>query len=186
VGADPVITLMPSLAEALGAPGDFVGALASAFGAGASIGFVLLGPTRRRLGLGPTATLGLAVLAGAWLATALAPSANVTLAVLTVGGAGMTLALPTLTAIVQRATPDDVRGRVMALWSIAFLGSRPLTASVTGALADLTSVRVALATTAAVIAVGAVVTRQPLPSEPAPSAAPPTDASAATTSASVV
>jgi hypothetical protein len=35
-----------------------------------------------------------------------------------------------------------MRGRVMALWSMAFLGSRPLAGLVDGAVADLTSPRI--------------------------------------------
>ena len=48
-----------------------------------------------------------------------------------------------LTTGVQAAVADDLRGRVMALWTLCFLGSRPLAAVVDGALADLWSPRVA-------------------------------------------
>lgn len=161
VGADPVITLTPALAADLGAGGEFVGTLASAFGAGAALGFVLLGVVRQRLGLVRTAAFGLGLLAAGWLVVALVPVRTVVLLTLVVAGAGMTLALPTSTAIVQRATPDAVRGRVMAVWTIAFLGSRPLTASVTGAIADLASVRSALILTAVTIALGLFAIRQP-------------------------
>lgn len=184
IGADPVITLTPALAEAVGAGETFVGTLASAFGAGAALGFVVLGRVRQRLGLEATGTAGLALLAVAMLAAAIAPGTATALAAFTLGGVGMSLSLPTFTALVQRSTPEAVRGRVMALWSIAFLGSRPLTASITGVVADVASVRVALGVTAAAIAVGAWWTRQP---EASPAVAPVGPAaSAAATSPSVV
>jgi len=37
---------------------------------------------------------------------------------------------------IQKRLPDELRGRVMALWGMAFVGSRPLAAVVNGSLAD--------------------------------------------------
>ncbi|MEY3019494.1 MAG: hypothetical protein RLZZ272_478 [Actinomycetota bacterium] len=172
VGVDPVITLTPSLVAELREPAALVGVMASAFGGGAATAFLLLGAVRRRLGLPATGTLGLGVLAASLLVASLAPSGPVAIAAFAVGGIGMTLALPSFTAVIQRTVPDAVRGRVMALWSVAFLGSRPLTASATGALTDATSVRVALLVSVVTIVIGAWMTRQPyLPDGPlAPSA----------------
>jgi hypothetical protein len=71
----------------------------------------------------------------------------------------MSFALTSMTTLVQQQVPEELRGRVMALWSVAFLGSRPLTAGITGAVADATSVVIALMLVVAVLLAGAVVSR---------------------------
>jgi hypothetical protein len=73
----------------------------------------------------------------------------------TVGGAGMMFALTGLSTQVQLITPDDMRGRVMALWSVAFLGSRPLTALMDGTIADRSSTGAALVTVAGIVLLAA-------------------------------
>jgi hypothetical protein len=71
----------------------------------------------------------------------------------------MTFALNSFTTLVQADVPDALRGRVMALWSMAFLGSRPVTAFVSGSATDLLGVRVSLVASALVILLGAWLTR---------------------------
>jgi MFS family permease len=159
VGADPVITLTPSVAERLGMTSSFIGLQASAFGVGAGIAFLALSRVRMRLGLHRLGTTGLGMLATGMAILAVAHAPWLAIAALLVGGAGMTFALTSLTTLVQQQVPEELRGRVMALWSVAFLGSRPLTAGVTGAVADLTSVAVALLLVVAVLVAGAVVAR---------------------------
>jgi MFS family permease len=86
-----------------------------------------------------------------------------------IGGAGMTMSLTALSTLLQSRLPDALRGRVMALWSMAFLGSRPVAAAVNGAIADATAPVVAFLTVAVVVAVVAVAVR---PSRLAARAAP--------------
>jgi MFS family permease len=159
VGADPVITLTPSVAERLGLPSTFVGTQASAFGIGAGLAFLTLSRARLWLGLHRLGSAGLVTLALGLTGLAAAPVAAAAVLALVVGGAGMTFALTSLTTLVQQQVPEELRGRVMALWSVAFLGSRPLTAGITGAVADATSVVVALLLVVAVLVSGAVVAR---------------------------
>jgi hypothetical protein len=47
----------------------------------------------------------------------------------------------------------------MALWGLAFLGSRPFAAALNGTLADVASVQVALLTAAALIALASLLAR---------------------------
>jgi MFS family permease len=159
VGVDPVITLTPAIAAALGAGPTLVGSLASAFGVGAAVGLGLLGPVRRRFGLEGAGTAGLVVLGTGMAAVAVAPGSAMALAALVVAGTGMTLALTSFTTALQHHVEDRMRGRVMAVWAVAFLGSRPLTAAVSGAVTDATSVHVALLLAAIAIAIGAWATR---------------------------
>jgi MFS family permease len=159
LGVDPVITLAPAFADGLGGGGDVVGAIASAFGVGALLGFAVQPSIRRRLGTERAGTLGLSI-----LAVGLAPLALVTSvlgAVITMlfAGVGMTLALTAFTTAIQQRVPDVLRGRIMALWSLAFLGSRPLGAAISGFLSDVASEAIALWAAVAIILVGAVLSR---------------------------
>jgi MFS family permease len=144
VGADPAITLTPSLSHAFGQGVELVGVFASSFGAGAALGFVMLPLVAGRFGLVRLAEIGLLLLSGGSLALAVARAAPLAIAAFAVAGVGMTLALTSLTTQIQQRVPDGVRGRVMALWSIAFLGSRPFAAAVDGAVAEWLSVEAAL------------------------------------------
>lgn len=159
VGADPVITLTPSVAGRLGMTSSFVGVQASAFGVGAGLAFVLLSRARLWFGLPRLGTAGLYMLSFGLAMLAVAPGPAVAITALLIGGAGMSFALTSMTTLVQQRVPDELRGRVMALWSVAFLGSRPVTAGITGAVADATSVVVALAVVVLVLVGGAVVAR---------------------------
>lgn len=159
VAVDPVTTLTPSLAAELGASSGFVGTLASAFGLGAAAGFVVLSRVRLRIGIMRLGGVGLAVMGAGMLLVALAPLPSLAVAGIATSGAGMTFALNSFTTLVQSDVPDALRGRVMALWAMAFLGSRPVTALLTGTLTDLVGVRVALALSAAVVLAGAYATR---------------------------
>jgi MFS family permease len=155
VGADPVITLTPSLSAGFGAGSTLVGVFASSFGVGAGLAFVVLSLLRRSLSLSQVATLGLGLLATGLLGTALSPSPPFAVVALALGGAGMTFSLTSLSTELQQRLPDELRGRVMALWSVAFLGSRPIAAGFNGALADATSPSLAFGVVAVVVAVAA-------------------------------
>jgi MFS family permease len=155
VGADPVITLTPALASDLGEGSRLVGTLASSFGVGAGLAFVVLSVLRRRLGLARLGTLGLGAMSVGLLATAASPGPLAAIATLAVAGAGMTWSLTSLSTQLQERLPEELRGRVMALWSVAFLGSRPVAAAVNGAVADVTTPALAFAMVAAIVAVGA-------------------------------
>lgn len=139
IGADPVITLTPSLAASFGEGSQLVGVFASSFGVGAGLAFVFLGIVRRRVGLPRVATTGLLLLAGGMAGAGLSPIPSLVVVSFVVAGIGMTMALTTLSTQLQERLPDDLRGRVMALWSMAFLGSRPLAAAMNGGVADATA-----------------------------------------------
>jgi MFS family permease len=159
IGADPVITLTPSIAENLGAGPTLVGALASAFGVGAGAAFVVLGRLRGRFGGPRLATAGLLLMAAGLAGLAGSPAPVPALASMAVAGSGMTLSLTGFTTLLQQRSPEHLRGRLMALWSVAFLGSRPLAAGFNGAVADLVSTAVALALAVAILLIVAWLAR---------------------------
>lgn len=151
IGADPVLTLTPSLAKDLGGTAVVVGVFATAFGVGSVAVFAVLGRVRGRLGLPGSASLGLILLAGGAMTAALVPVVPVVALSFAIAGAGMTMGITTLTTQIQMRVPDELRGRVMALWAVAFVGVRPVIATINGGLADLTSVHVALLVSAVAV-----------------------------------
>ena len=67
----------------------------------------------------------------------------------------------------QRRVPEALRGRVMALWSVALLGSRPFAALVDGSVADLFGITTALLLAGAVPLLAAVGLTRMADDEPA-------------------
>ena len=169
IGADPVITLTPVLAAGFGGDPTLVGAFASSFGVGAGLAFVILSRLRLRLGLERLGVCGLGLLAGGTALAGVGPLPALAIVGFVVGGAGMTFALTSFSTLLQARLPDALRGRVMALWSVAFLGSRPLAAAMNGSVADVAGPMAAFLLVGALVTVVAVLVRPArLAARPAP------------------
>ena len=84
---------------------------------------------------------------------ALATSSVAALLLFGVVGAGFMISLTGATTLIQERVPALLRGRVMALWFMGFVGSRPLAASLDGWLADAFSLTVSLLVTALLLTV---------------------------------
>lgn len=142
-GTDPPITLAPVVSASLTGGTGLAGPVATAFGVGAGLGFALIPVARRALGLRRYGYAGLLVMA---LGSAVATIPTVPAAVVgfAVSGAGLTLTMTGLSATLQASLPEAVRGRMMALWSVAFVGTRPLAAVGNGLVADHLSPQAAL------------------------------------------
>jgi len=168
VAMDPVNTLTPPLAAGFGGGDALVGIFSGAFGAGAVAATVALERLRARWSQHALSWAGLAILGSGMVLVAVSPDRWSATASFTVAGAGYLLAMTTVTTRIQRRVPEDFRGRVLALWSMAFLGSRPFAALVNGALADLLGVRLAVLFGGAMgLAVAVVVFRVLRPEVPA-------------------
>ncbi|MGY1885236.1 MFS transporter [Blastococcus sp. SYSU DS0753] len=168
IGADPAVTLGPALSDRLGGGPELVGLLASAFGVGALLGFVVHAALLRFLDHARLATTGLVLLALSAVGLALAGSEAAAVAAFAVGGVGMTLAMNGVTTLLYDRVPREYIGRIMALWLVGFVGSRPLAAALNGALTDLVSVVAALLATAVFVLGVAVVCRPSVLRRPAP------------------
>ena len=119
--------------------GGAYGALFTFMGIGALAGALLMAsrakPSRRLL-VGSTFVFGAAT-----LALAIAPAYEYALLIMVpLGGAGV-LFVSTTNSLLQLNSLDHMRGRVMALWSVVFLGSTPIGGPLTGALARGLGVR---------------------------------------------
>lgn len=149
-GTDPVGTLMPAVAAGFGGGAVVVGLLVAAFGLGATAAALSWGRVSGLLGRQRCGRDGLVLVGAGMLGLAVAPGLVAALAALAVAGAGFVLSMTALTTALQRRVPEALRGRVMALWTLAFLGPRPLTGLLGGALADAVHPRAALLVAAAV------------------------------------
>ncbi|HEX8904467.1 MAG TPA: MFS transporter [Longimicrobiaceae bacterium] len=139
---DPVNTLGPVFATKVFHRADtMAGVLIGAFGCGAVLASLLPGGHADT----PYARVGMmvAVMAAGMTGFALAPGLWMALAVLAAGGFGYLAGQTRATTLLQLGVGDEQRGRIMALWSVAFLGSRPVASLADGALASAVGPRVA-------------------------------------------
>jgi MFS family permease len=133
---DPVTTLAPAFATRVFHRSDtLAGFLIGAFGAGAVIAAIFA--------TGPSATpyrriaVMLTALSAGIFAYALLPVLPLAFFALAVGGFGYLAGQTRATTLVQLGVPDNQRGRIMALWSVCFLGARPIASLIDGSLASI-------------------------------------------------
>jgi len=165
VSLDPITTVSPALARSYHMSTGAAGWIVSAWGAGAVVGITL---GRRFIvyvthhGAGWAGLLlqaiGLAALGAAPAFGAAIPAALLT------GFGYITSAIAFVTTI-QSDVPERLRGRVMALWVVSFLGPRVVSAIIDGALADAAGPRVATAVFAAPALIAAFFVRNTNPPE---------------------
>jgi MFS family permease len=79
------------------------------------------------------------------VAVAVAPSLPLMLALLVPMGGASVLFIATANSLLQLNSSGVMRGRVMALWAMVFLGSTPIGAPLTGLLAGHAGARLTLA-----------------------------------------
>ncbi|HEX6301786.1 MAG TPA: MFS transporter, partial [Acidimicrobiia bacterium] len=151
---DPVNTLSPAYAEMFGLDETFVGLQVAAFGSGAAVASLGVGMVRSRLGLVSTTKAGLILLGVGLIGYAFAPNEVMVILALLIAGIGFLLGVTTTNSNLQRRLDENMRGRVMALWSMAFLGSRPVAAIIDGVVADLVSPRAGVLSAALPLLVG--------------------------------
>lgn len=142
LATDPATTLGPAfVSEVLDGEDSLAGVLVGAFGAGAVLAAFAVGHRLRGSSAQLATTLATAGLGAAGFA--LAPNMPVAVAALVVMGFGYLATNTGATARLQLEVAEAHRGRIMALWSIAFLGIRPIGSLVDGALAASAGIRVA-------------------------------------------
>lgn len=165
--SDPFSTLMPALADDLGGGDGLVGMLVGAFGLGAAVMAPNSDRLRRLVGRHHLVPAGLLTTSAGLAIVAVSVSQPMALAGAAVSGAGFLLGVTGTNAEIQKAMPEALRGRVMAWWSVAFLGCRPLAALVDGSIADAAGVRTAIAVAGVIaVAAGAVAWRLGVTTDP--------------------
>lgn len=139
--SDPVNTEAPAFARAFGYHDTVAGLIIGAFGFGAvAAAFLVAGRvagSRRRM-IATLTLLGFGVIGfsvSPWLALAFV--------FLALAGFGYLASNTHATTRLQLEVDESQRGRIMALWSVAFLGLRPIASLVDGAIAGSLGVRTA-------------------------------------------
>jgi MFS family permease len=151
--SDPINTEAPAFAHVFGRPDTDAGYLIGAFGGGAvAAAFLLAGRvagSRRRM----QATLLL--MGGGVVGFSLAPWLGLGYVFLAIAGFGYLASNTSATSRLQLEVAEHQRGRIMALWSVAFLGLRPVASLADGAIAGAFGVRTAGVVLATPVLLGA-------------------------------
>jgi MFS family permease len=141
--SDPVNTESPAFAHAFGRQDLRIwsGLIVGAFGIGAvAAAFLVAGRAadsrRRMVATLLTMTLGIA-------GFALSPTIWIGFVFLAIAGFGYLTSNTSATSQLLLGVDDSQRGRIMALWSVAFMGLRPVASLADGAIAGGLGVRVA-------------------------------------------
>jgi MFS family permease len=133
----PYSVLMPAIATKLLHGGAHtLGFLMTASGVGALTGALYLASRRSILGLGRVMITSAALFGIGLIAFSFSRSMPVSLILLTVVGAGMMVTMASTNTIVQTIVREDLRGRVMAFYTMAFLGTAPIGSLLAGAVAQ--------------------------------------------------
>src|SRR5215471_15045770 len=113
-----------------------LGILMGATGVGAMLGALTLAARTGVHGLGRWVTFSCAGFGVSLIAFALSKNFWLSTALLVPVGFGMMLQMSSSNTLIQAMVPDHLRGRVMALYSMMFMGMAPFGALLGGALAD--------------------------------------------------
>jgi len=127
--------LLPVFVKTIAGDANTLGYLSSASAAGSVVGTAYLATRKSVRGLGRLALAASFVYAGALFVFGFAHSLWFALPVLFVLGAAMMLQMGSLNTILQSVAEDDKRGRVMSLFTMAFMATVPLGSLAAGALA---------------------------------------------------
>lgn len=160
----PYSVLMPIFADdVLKAGASGLGLLMGASGLGALLGAAMLAG---RQGVRGLSTWVMTACAGFGVSLILFASSRhfwLSIILLAPVGCSMMVQMASSNTLIQSMVPDRLRGRVMALYSMMFLGMAPFGALLSGVLANLVGAPLTVAIGGAVCIVGAIVFRSHLP-----------------------
>ncbi|MGE5099288.1 MAG: MFS transporter [Deltaproteobacteria bacterium] len=133
----PYTVLMPMIASQVlrGGP-HTLGFLMTASGLGAVAGALYLASRRSVLGLGRVMVVATLAFGSGMIAFGLARSLWLALLILPVVGGGFMIEMASTNTILQTITEEHLRGRVMAFYTMAFLGTAPVGSLLAGIVAD--------------------------------------------------
>ncbi len=149
------VTLPVMASRGLGAGATGFGFMTASMGIGAVCGGLLVA-AKGKTGLRPL-VLAASVFGVAVGLAAVAPSLDFELVALAFAGAASISFMSTGNSTLQLSAAPEMRGRVMALWFVAFQGSTPIGGPIVGWLMELLGARAGLglgAVTCAAVALG--------------------------------
>jgi MFS family permease len=133
----PYTVLMPAISTTVlhGGP-HTLGFLMTASGVGALVGALYLASRQSVVGLGRLMVLSTAAFGAGLVCFSFSRTLWLSLLVLPVVGAGMMVTMAATNTIIQTVVPEELRGRVMAFYTMAFLGSAPIGSLLAGVAAE--------------------------------------------------
>jgi MFS family permease len=133
----PYSVLMPAISTTVlhGGP-HTLGFLMTASGAGALVGALYLASRRSILGLERAMVIASGCFGLGLIALSFSTVLWISLAVLPLVGAGMMVTMAAANTIIQTVVTEQLRGRVMAFYTMAFLGSAPIGSLLAGVAAE--------------------------------------------------
>ena len=137
LAAMPLAVLMPVLAGDVlhGGPGT-LGLLTAASGLGALAGAIFLATRKTVIGLGRLIALMTGLLGVATLGVSLSNVLWLSLVLVALTGLATIIQLAASNTILQTIVEDDKRGRIMSLYTMAFMGTAPIGSLLAGGLAS--------------------------------------------------
>jgi MFS family permease len=154
IAADPPSTLGPEVATSFGGGDALAGFILGGFGAGAVLAAFVAGAEARHHHRRVAILLG--ILVAGLVAFALSPWLALVLLGSMTAGFGYLAAQTRTSTMMYRLAGDHERGRIMALWSVAFIGVRPIASLIDGAIAAVAGTAAATLAMAAPAAVAMV------------------------------
>jgi len=152
----PYGTLFPALAsEVFHGDARALGGLTAAAGLGALVGAATLALRRGSAASSRSVGVACATLGATLVAFSLSHRLWVSLVLLVPLGAATMIQTSATNTLIQIATPDALRGRVMAIWAMILMGFAPLGALVASSVASVTAPGIPLAAGGVVCVVAA-------------------------------
>jgi len=133
----PYTVLMPAISTNVlhGGP-NTLGFLMTASGVGALAGALYLASRRSVLGLGRAMAVASTTFGVGLVAFSLSRHLWLSLLLLPLVGAGMMITMAATNTVIQTLVREELRGRVMAFYTMAFLGTAPIGSLIAGVAAD--------------------------------------------------
>ena len=150
----PLLTFLPVFARDVlkGGPATFTKLLAFS-GAGSVCGALTVAYIGKMKRQGRTALLILTLLGGLIAAFSLSKSVPLSCALIFCCGASLMSVFATISSLVQAITGDEMRGRVMSVYNVAFRGGMPIGSLVLGRMIPEFTAPVTLAVTGSLLVV---------------------------------
>lgn len=123
----PYMTLMPMFAKDILAGGPkTLGFLIAAVGVGALVGATYLAARKQQRGLSKLIAIFMAVYSVSLVAFSESRSLPISMMIVLFTGCGMMMVMAGTNTLIQTLVDDDKRGRVMSLYTMAFMGAGPI------------------------------------------------------------
>jgi predicted MFS family arabinose efflux permease len=151
--AIPLLTFLPVFARDVlhRGPGAFTQLLAFS-GAGSVCGGLIVAAAGKIKGQGRTALMVLVALGCVIVAFSLSTSLPLSLGLIFLSGGSMMVAMSMVSSLVQHVASDEMRGRVMSVYNVAFRGGMPVGSLVLGKLIPIFTAPVTMVVTGCLLA----------------------------------